>query len=133
MKQNISEVDKELEKAIIANLGGVVANQDTKAPIILPSPDELAVRVVPIATFERLEEVNLDKDLVSNFFWTIVGVVFSLIINVISSIGNEEMLNPRDVIMLITLGVIGIFLLVFYIRLGKRKKNIYKKIDQNGN
>ncbi|MCM1222138.1 MAG: hypothetical protein NC548_47475 [Lachnospiraceae bacterium] len=128
IKQNISEADKELEKAIIDNLGGVVLNTDTKAPIILPTPDELAVRVVPIATFEQLEEVNSDKDFVSNFFWTIVGVVFGLILNVLSSIFKDGTLNQSDVTMLATLGVVCVFLLVFYIRLGKRKKKIYEKI-----
>lgn len=80
-----NELDELLSDAINSSLGGIVLDSDTKAPIILPSKDELAVRVVPTSSLNRLNECNDDKELTSGIFWACVGGVVGIISNMVAS------------------------------------------------
>ena len=122
---NRSSADELLNEAIEKAVGGIVMDSKTSAPIILPSRDELAVRVIPVASFNQLIDANKDKELASNVFWACIGGLIGIISNMVAA--NKQP-NSGEWILLGVLLILCALSFVFSKRFSKRAKNVLKSI-----
>lgn len=121
-------LDQFLEEQIEKALGGVMLDVNSKAPIILPTSDELAVRVVPIATINRLNEVRADSELVSGILWACVGGSLGVIANMVAS---DTYPSKGEWTLLAILAILSIGSFFFSRRFTERTKQIMRNLSNN--
>lgn len=121
-------LDELLEMQIEKALGGIMFDSDTKAPIILPTNDELAVRVIPIATINRLSEVTADSELVTGILWTCIGGLLGVIANMVAS---DHHPNKSEWMLSAILAILSVSFFLFSIRFRDRTKQLIRHINKS--
>lgn len=80
-----SDLDKYLSELIKNTFGGELATSDASAPIVLPDPKDLTVRLVSQHSLDRLRDAETDRSLFDNLLWCLLGGLIGFFTNVATS------------------------------------------------
>lgn len=77
------------------------------APVKIPGPEELTVRLVNVSQLQRLDELRGDVALLQTILFTIVGTVLGFVTNVFTS--NQAMDRSAWIFLVLLLGASVLF------------------------
>lgn len=79
-----SSLTDEIEN-LKAHIGTLqTTSQQLTAPIRLPDPDEMEVKLVPIESIQRLEEYRADENKWNSWLGVFVGAIIAIIVNIVT-------------------------------------------------
>lgn len=136
LRQQVEEVRKQPAQGEIINKldeleRTVDAAHQLSADIVLPPPDSMAVRLVPIQQIERLEEYRSDE----NWLYLLIGAFLGGIFGILSNWANTDKfeLTRYSIVLMIILLFLTVLGVLWAIRLKKRAQSVVKAIISKEN
>ena len=121
-------VDAQLSELLDRNLGGQALAAVPTAPIVVPDSSQLVLKVIPLHLFERLEDSDSDRSVVSALLWALVGLAGGLLITSLQDIGAT---TSATWALLCVFVIACLFTGFYYWRLNSRHKRMIEAIKDN--
>jgi len=102
----------------VADAGGKLS-----APVMIPAPEDMAVRLVSAGALDRLEEYHSDDTLYLTLFGLFAGGGFGIVVNTITQ-PREPILPSVGPLYWVTLGLLAVVSVVFLAQSLKVRKRV---------
>jgi hypothetical protein len=103
----------------------LAGNREPYAPVKLPSPNDMTVRLVDITQLQRLDELREDAALMQTIFWTTIGALVGVLTNIFTS--NQNIDTKSWILILLLAGGASIFGFL-NLRASKRSEKLRRRI-----
>ena len=133
-KEKISDAENELDESIMMTVrevfDGIPINDKTTAPIILPSQEQMAVKVISVEFMHRYIDASSDSELIKAIFSTMLGAFIGTVCSVLVS--DQFLSNDGAKILIILTFILTVLCGLLYRRFYVRTKKLKVMMTNNG-
>jgi len=130
LQEQVSEIRRNSPDELKNKLDEVVRTADTArkltADVVLPPPEMMAVNLVPLHQFKRLEEYHSDENFAYLFTGTFLGAVIGIFSNWATS--EDYIFTKSSIILMFFLILLTIGTVIWTIRVKRRADGVIKDL-----